>query len=94
MERGVTFLMLMIEATQVLTLTWLNARRARLLFSMMSAPSPSPSASLAEDGDVNMALKAWRRDIFEYIITARIPGTDLDQDLGHEEAFLEIATAE
>jgi hypothetical protein len=58
MERGVTFLILMIEATHVLTLAWLNARLARLLFSRMSAPSPSPSTSLAEDGDVNVALKA------------------------------------
>jgi hypothetical protein len=52
--------MLMIEATQVFTLTGFNARRARRLFSRISAPSPSPSASLAEDGDVNMALKAWQ----------------------------------
>jgi hypothetical protein len=58
MERGVTFFMLIIEATHVLTFGWSDLRRARLLFSMMSALSPSPSASLAEEGDVNMALKA------------------------------------
>jgi hypothetical protein len=55
--------MLIIEATHVLTLTWFSARRARLLFSRISAPSPSPSASFAEDGDVKMALKAWSRDL-------------------------------
>jgi hypothetical protein len=58
MERGVTFFMLIIKATHVLTFGWSDLCHARLLFSMMSAPSPSPSASLAEEGDVNMALKA------------------------------------
>jgi hypothetical protein len=58
MARGVTFFMLRIEATQVLTFVWSDLRRARLLFSRTSAPSPSPSASLADEGEVKTALKA------------------------------------
>ena len=54
-ERGVTFSIWMICATCFLTLIVEDAL-ARLLFSMTSAPSPSPSTFFAEDGDVNTAL--------------------------------------
>jgi hypothetical protein len=58
MARGVTFLMLMIEATHVFTFVWSDFRRARLVFSRRSAPSPSPSTSFADEGEVKIALKA------------------------------------
>lgn len=58
MDRGVTFFMLMIEATHDLTFAWSDFRLARMLFAIISAPSPSPSTSLADEGDVKMALKA------------------------------------
>jgi hypothetical protein len=67
---GVTFLILIIKAMHVLTLAWFNCRQARLLFSKMSALSPSPSASLAEDGDVNVALKALPMTVRESHNTA------------------------
>lgn len=78
MARGVTFFMLMMEATHVLTFVCSDLRRARLLFSRMSAPSPSPSASLAEEGDVKMALKAWKvmsKKVDDYTVTKPLTRT-------------------
>lgn len=54
--RGVTFLIPIMEATHVLTLAWSDRLRARRLFSIISAPLPSPSTSLAEEGEVKIAL--------------------------------------
>lgn len=59
-ERGVTLCMFMIWATWVLTFLPKNSFFARLLFSVMLAPSPSPRTSFAEEGDVNIALNAWQ----------------------------------
>jgi len=56
----------MIEATQVFTLAWSDRLWARLLFSRISPPSPSPSTSLAEDGDVKMALNAYNSISYEF----------------------------
>jgi hypothetical protein len=55
-ERGVTFFILIICATCFLTLAPLKDFLARLLFWIISVPSPSPSTTFAEEGDVNTAL--------------------------------------
>jgi hypothetical protein len=56
-EQGVTFFIWMICVMCFFTLTPLKADLvARLLFRMISMPSPSPSVSFAEEGDVNTAL--------------------------------------
>jgi hypothetical protein len=60
---------------------------ARLLFWMISAPSPSPSTSFAEEGEVNTALYPCLKVRLKLGYTGR---TDLNEYFPFEQTLLQI----